>query len=929
MMHYGIKRKSGRYPWGSGHDAYGRSKSFYAYVDDLIAQGIPEREIAIAIGAATPDGKFSVADLRATKTIAREVIVQEQTQRAVQLREKGVSLEQIGKELGVPQPTVRLRLKNADKISKSKLSNTVDEIRAAVDEHKIVDVGKGVDLRLGIADTKLNAALSVLRDENYETYVLQTPNVGTNHRTNQRVIVPPGTGFAGAKKMADNIHTMGAFTEDDGLTYFGIHTPISISSSRLKINYAEDGGTNEDGVVHVRPGVKDLDMGKNTYAQVRIAIDGTHYIKGMAVLDPNLPAGTDLLFNTNKKKSVIGTNKLDALKEMKVDKDGVVDKDNPFGSMIKRQIVELDSKGKEQVKSAINLVNEEGDWQDWRKSVPSQMLAKQPHSLIKSQLQVTREDIRARMAEIDSITNPVVRKKELENFAEKIDSDAVDLRAAAFPRQLTQVIIPMPKMNKGEIYAPNFETGERVVLIRYPHGGRFEIPEVTVNNNNRTAKKLLGNARDAIGIHPSVAERLSGADFDGDTVIAIPNRQGKIKGVESMGSQRKVYDDALNNFDPKTVYGGFVKSGVDKNGNDVGNYKLMRNTGREMGMITNLITDMSVQGAKPEHVVRAVKHSMVVIDAEKHKLNYKQSEVDNNIAQLRELYQSHPNSDRRAGGATTLLSLATSKTRVPELQDQPAKLGPKIDPETGARILVPTGKTRSKFDKKTGTYSEEKVVVTQNLKRLSLTDDAFSLVRDPADPVERLYATHANEMKAMANQARLKSARIPNPKINSQARVVYKDEVDKLVADLKRAQAQKPLDRRADVIAGATVKQKMKDDPTLRYDADRKKKTERQAKNAARARLGLEKPVIEVTDRQWDAIQSNAVSASKLRQLLDYTDPKRISELSMPRTNPVMTNAITARAKAMLSAGNSTADVAAALGVPASTLRAASLRGDL
>jgi hypothetical protein len=225
----------------------------------------------------------------------------------------------------------------------------------------------------------------------------------------------------------------------------------------------------------------------------------------------------------------------------------------------------------------------------------------------------------------------------------------------------------MPKMNKGEIYAPNFETGEQVVLIRYPHGGRFEIPEVVVNNNNRTAKKLLGNAPDAIGIHPSVAEKLSGADFDGDTVVVIPNRSGKIKGSQSLGSQARVYEEGLKTFNPKTQYGGFVKTGVDSKGKDVGNFPLMKNTGLEMGKITNLITDMQVQGARPEHVIRAVRHSMVVIDAEKHQLNYKQSEVDNGISQLQARYQPKPGNVGPPGGAATLLSRQQQKTESPNV----------------------------------------------------------------------------------------------------------------------------------------------------------------------------------------------------------------------------------------------------------------------
>lgn len=933
LRHYGILRKSGRYPWGSGGNEYTRSQTFYQIVNGLKAQGLPDVEIAKAVG-------LSVADLRSTRTIAKEEIVREQTFRAVALRDKGVSIQAIADDLGIPAPTVRLRLKNSENMKESSLRSTANVIRKNVDEHDIVDIGKGTELnidaagRMGISKEKLASAIAVLRDEGYETYTLQTKNVGTNHFTNQKVIVKPGTTFGEAKKMTDRIHTMGEWTENDGLTYLGIHPPLSVNSNRLKVNFAEDGGTAQDGVVYVRPGVHDLDMGKNTYAQVRIAIDGTHFIKGMAIQNPDLPPGVDLVFHTNKSKNdpkVRAEGIKGALKELKDDPE------NPFGSVIKRQILDVDPKtGKERVKSAINLVNEEGDWHDWRKSVPSQMLAKQPHSLIKSQLKETRDQVTSRLDEISKITNPVVRKKAFEDFADQIDSDAVDLRAAAMPRQKTQVIIPMPKMNKNEIYAPNFETGEKVVLIRYPHGGRFEIPEVTVNNNNRTAKRLLGNAKDAIGIHPAVAERLSGADFDGDTVVVIPNRSGKIKGSQSMGSSAKVYEQGLKNFEPKRQYGGYEEV------NGKGNFKLMTNTGMEMGMITNLITDMSIQGARPEHVVRAVKHSMVVIDAEKHKLDYKKSEQQNGIAQLRELYQSRtlPDGRTHVGGASTLLSRATADVRIPERKLRSAKKGGPINPPAGekghdpnlpvgAKVYENTGRMRSKYDKKTQTYLDVKVPREQNEKRLALTNDARTLVRDHADPVERLYADHANAMKQMANQARLRAARTQNPPVNDKAKVIYKSEVDDLVHQLRTAQKQKPLDRRADVIAGAFVKARHREDPLLRTDRDRLKKVERQAKAAARARLNLSKPVIKISDRQWDAIQAGAVSSSRLRDILDYADPKRVAELSMPRTNTVMTSAITARAKAMLASGATNADVAASLGIPASTLRDAALRGDL
>ena len=916
LRHYGILRKSGRYPWGSGKDEYQRSLKFAALVEGLKAKGIPEKDMAKAMGLDPKE--FTVAMLRDTKSMAKEIRIAEETAQVVGLRydSKGNaknSIDAIAERTGIPAPTVRLRLKNAENIKESALRQTANMLKKTVDEHQIVDVGKGVNLHLNISPEKLRAAVGVLRDEGYETHILKTKNVGTNNMTTRVVLVPPGTGWAGANALKSKIHTIGEWTENGGETYFGIHPPLSVSSKRVQVKFAEDGGTAEDGAIYVRRGVKDLDMGKNTYAQVRILVDGTHYIKGVAILKDDLPAGVDLVVNSNKSRSV---GKLGALKPI------TDDADNPFGAVINRQIFETDSKtGQQKLKSAINLVNEEGDWDDWRKSLPSQMLSKQPHSFIKTQLDATRKQTREKLDEINAITNPIVRKKALEDFADKTDADAVDLRAAAMPGQRTQLIVPVPKLNKHEIYAPNFETGDRVALIRYPHGGRFEIPEVTVNNNNRTAKKLLGNAKDAIGIHPSVAARLSGADFDGDTVVVIPNSSGKIKGINSLGSDAKYYEKELANFEPKIRYGGFVQTGTDKKGNPVGNYKLMRNTGMEMGMITNLITDMSIQGAKPEHIVRAVRHSMVVIDAEKHKLNFKQSEIDNNIAQLRAEYQ---------GGKKTLLSAATAKQRVPERKKRLMRDGGPIDPKTGELIYVETGKTNNKFDKKTSTYLDDvKVPKLENVKSLALTNDAYTLTRDRNDPVERLYADHANEMKSIANKARLQIARTPDPPTNRAAKLVYKEEVDDLTRQLNAAKKQKPLDRRADDIANAAYRAKLKEDPSIRFDLDKKKKVERQVKKAARNRLGLSKPVIDISDSQWDAIQSGAVSPSKLREILGYADSKRVAELSRPRKNAVMTSAVTSRAKAMLRAGATNAEIAAALGISPSTLKDAIKRGDV
>jgi transcriptional regulator with XRE-family HTH domain len=909
-------------------------------VASLKAQGVEQKNIAKGLGLSPEElEKFTVARLRDTVTIAKETIVREETNRAISLKARQWSTEKIAAELGISTGTVALRLKGYENSKKKSLKETASAIRDDVDKHGIVDIGKGVNFGMQISPERFRAAISILEDEGYEKYNLRQPQPGSQNLTNQLVLVPKGTGFGGAAKMVDKVYTPVKWTENEGKTYLGIHPPLSISSKRLKIVHAEEGGSDQDGFIYVRAGKKDLSMGNNRYSQVRIMIDGTHFIKGIAIVKDDMPPGPDIIFHTNKSRDKALTEVLKPLKTVK-DKHGkeTIDEANPFGSALKRQIISVDKDGNEKVTSALNILREEGDWDTWSNSLPSQMLAKQPQPFIRSQLAETQKQTKAEIAKLNSIENPVLKRKLLEKLADKIDSDAVDLKAAAMPRQLTQVIIPIPKLGKHEVYAPRFETGEKVVLIRYPHGGRFEIPEVTVNNNNRTAKKLLGNAPDAIGMHPAVAKRLSGADFDGDAVSVIPNAAGKIRGAASLGRAGYDFEKGLSNFEPQRQYGGFVQdknpdgSGkVDKNGTPLGNFKLMRNTGQEMGMITNLVTDMSIQGARPDHIVRAVKHSMVVIDAEKHDLDYRRSAQDQGIQQLKKVYQSGTNAagKDKFGGASTLLSLATAKERIEARKPRLAQHGGPIDPLTGERKFEPKGLTRNKFDKKTGKYTDEVVVKTEEVKRLALTSDAHTLVKQNA-PVELIYADHANAMKALANSTRLAAHAIRPPKVNAAAKLVYKPEVDNLVRQLREAQAKAPLDRQAQRIANANIKMRLQDDPTLRYDADRRNKVERQAKKAARSSLGLKKYEMDITDREWDAIQAGAVTANIFRGILDgnHVSDKRLFELALPRTNTVMSAPVMSRVKAMLAAGMTNADIARQLGVSPSTVRAAFTKKD-
>ncbi len=141
---------------------------------------------------------------------------------------------------------------------------------------------------------------------------------------------------------------------------------------------------------------------------------------------------------------------------------------------------------------------------------------------------------------------------------------------------------------------------------------------------------------------------------------------------------------------------------------------------------------------------------MVVIDAEKHSLNYKQSAIDNGIKALKTKYQGGP-----TAGAATLVSRKKRDIRVEEEVARRASEGGPIDRITGERIYEKTGRTlkRRTVDPVTGVETIEETSRTSKVNVLDRTRDANDL--SSGTPMERVYADHANKLKALANQTRL------------------------------------------------------------------------------------------------------------------------------------------------------------------------------
>ena len=884
IMHYGTKRHSGRYPWGSGGDPNQRGSNFLDYIKKLLGKGFTESEIATGMG-------INTRELRDMRSIAKAEKRAADYAMAYRLKEKGYSNVAIGERMGINESSVRSLLDPALKDKAASTAATASVLKDSIDNKTYIDVGIGVEQHLGVTNTKLRTAIAMLKEQGYEVHTLQEMQVTTGKYTTLKVMAPPGTTWADVKRNRDQIAMVDDYSEDLGRSFLGLEPVRSVSSKSIMIRYGDEGGSDKDGVIQLRQGIEELDLGNASYAQVRVGVDGKYYMKGMAMYATDIPAGYNVVYNTSKPK---GTPTTETYKLMKDDPD------NPFGTTL-RQKHYIDANGNEQL-SALNIVGsvpgagEEGSWSKWSKTLSSQILSKQTAALAKQQLDLAVQLNEEEFNEIMSLTNPTVKKALLQVYADGADAAAVHLKAAALPRQASQVLLPFNSIKETEVYAPNFRNGEPVVLIRHPHGGLFEIPTLIVNNRNAEAKGLIGSAKDAVGINPKVANLMSGADFDGDTVIVIPNKQRLIKTAKPLAG--------LKDFDPQAAYPGYegMKTITPK-------IKQV-----EMGKVSNLITDMTIKGASPTEIARAVRHSMVVIDAEKG-LNYKQSAIDNGIGKLKEKYQG-----KSTAGAATLISKVGAEVRIAERKEGVYVTDPKtgmkkriyVDPETGQKLYRKTGAT---YVDKRGKVIKVKTIT----KRMKVTEDAYEL--SSGTPMEAIYASHANKLKANANKARRNILRIGDIPYSPSAKQTFLPEYKSLTAKLALAYRNKPLERKAQLMANNWITAKKYANPHM--DDAELKKVKYQALEEARARYGAKKQDIEITDREWVAIQAGAISPTKLKSVLLNTNTKKLKARAMPRTATVMTPTRMTRARTMLASGYMPSEIADALGVAVSTITSA------
>lgn len=902
LKHYGMPRRSGRYPWGSGKDQYKRAIDWQSHIKELKDRGLSPTEIAKYEGVKT-------TQIRARDTLASIAKRETERNRAMALKDKGYSNVEIGRLMDKNESSIRGLLDPVLAERKKIAENTASILKENVEKHRFIDVGVGVEQQMGVSRTKLNTAVAMLQEEGYQYHTYKLPQVGIPGQfTHLKAIGSKDSEWKEIVKNPDVIKRIYDRSDDYGRSFtsdLGLRPIQFLSLDRVQVRYGKDGGSDKDGVIELRRGVEDLNLGNAKYAQVRVGVNDTHFLKGMAIYSDNIPKGYDVVFNTNKNDT---GNKLDAMKGLKSNPD------NPFGTTLKREFNEKGQLVAAQ-RGALNIVNEEGDWNKWSKTLSSQILSKQLPPVAKAQLNLALSQKKEEYDEIMALTNPVVKKKLLTSFADDCDSSSVHLKAAGLPRQANKIILPIPDLKENEVYAPTFRHGETVVLIRHPHGGTFEIPQLIVNKNSKSAKAIMENAEDAIGIHPNVAKKLSGADFDGDTVIVIPNNSGKIRTSATLKS--------LLNFDPvekygpydglKTIDGGIYNAKtrkVDYGVDPVTGKEKKPNTQRKqtmMGEVSNLITDMTIKGANMDEIARAVKHSMVVIDSEKHHLDYKRSYEENAISSLCESYQG-----KKGGGASTLISKASSQARVDERTPRKAQDGGPIDPVTGKKVYTKTG---ASYVNKNGKLIKKTTLST----KMAEVDDAMDL--SSGRQIENVYASYANSLKALANSSRKESMIIKAPSRNASASKTYAPEVTSLNQKLTRALLNKPNERHAQIYANSVIKRTQESNPDM--DKDEIKKLKNQALAEARVKTGAKKVLVDFTPREWEAVQAGAISPSRLSLILQNADLDKVKTLATPRTVTTMTASKTARAKSMIAAGYTLSEVADSLGISTSTLSSA------
>lgn len=293
-------RGSGRYGWGSGKNPGQHQFNLITEYNKLKNTGLTDGQIAIILLGP----KKKSVDIRAQLTIAKAELRQINREKAMRvLDECDGNISEAARRLNMKNESSLRSLIDPIKAERNdRYKATADMIKKSVDKNGIVDISSDANLMLGVPKNTMDVAVAMLENQGYVKTYVKVPQLGTQHETSIRVLAKPDMSYGDIQKNKLDVKPFNEFTPDSGKTWWTPEFPESMSSDRVLIRYNEEGGREKDGVIEIRKGVEDLSLDGSNYAQVRIAVDGTHYMKGMAMYADDIPKGYDVIYNTNKSK---------------------------------------------------------------------------------------------------------------------------------------------------------------------------------------------------------------------------------------------------------------------------------------------------------------------------------------------------------------------------------------------------------------------------------------------------------------------------------------------------------------------------------------------------------------------------------------------------------------------------------------------------
>ena len=258
LKHYGMPRRSGRYPWGSGENPYQRTGLFKGWVKDQKAAGISAKDIADVAKDAGCSNEIILRSLKSAKYSPAEIMTamdlnssryraidsigseEEKAERDALIRQY-ITVDQmsdtaIGKAMGLNESTIRSIRSKLDDDEKKGNMQTAEALKEALDrsEAGMLDIGKGSEYYIGVSRTRLKNAVAILQEQGYNVQYDKVNQPFSGEQTSLMILTKNDKDWKDVHNNLDKITPLGDFYCEDGSNgILKVKAPTSIDSKRF------------------------------------------------------------------------------------------------------------------------------------------------------------------------------------------------------------------------------------------------------------------------------------------------------------------------------------------------------------------------------------------------------------------------------------------------------------------------------------------------------------------------------------------------------------------------------------------------------------------------------------------------------------------------------------------------------------------------